>query len=322
MDAAGEPGRGAGESRGPEAVVTAGMTTPPVLDWAARVRPGARVARCEVRPLAGGNVARRVDLVTLHLTGDGEPLELVRKEAQAHEVAGLRAAQPVREESAAIPELVASGGDWLITPLAVGSPLVRGDAVPAELFDALALLHARYHGGAGLPAAIPRVTPAWWQGLCREWVGPRLGEHAARHPRETITRARQLIDRAADLPMASAALSALTPTLLHGDVHPGNVLVDEDRATLIDWGSCRVGPAALDLANLVPADSAGVARYARTWRQRTGNRLPGGALELGYRWAALQIPVQYLPWMAGHLPTSDVEAALDRIERALGGLHA
>jgi hypothetical protein len=30
--------------------------------------------------------------------------------------------------------------------------------------------------------------------------------------------------------------------------------------------------------------------------------------------AALQIPVQYLPWTAGHLRARDVEAALDRIE--------
>src|SRR5579863_5188747 len=92
------------------------------------------------------------------------------------------------------------------------------------------------------------------------------------------------------------------------------------RATLIDWGGCRVGPAALDLANLVAADSADVARYAGTWQRLTGQPLPAGPVELGYRWAALQIPVQYLPWGAGHRPTGDVEAALDQIERAISGL--
>ena len=60
------------------------------------------------------------------------------------------------------------------------------------------------------------------------------------------------------------------PTLLHGDVRPGNVLVDAGRATLIDWGSARIGPAALDLANLVTAGSVSVARYTRTWQQLTG----------------------------------------------------
>ena len=143
---------------------------------------------------------------------------------------------------------MAWGDDWLITPLAPGSPLAWGDAVPANLVDGLAA------------------------------------------------------------------------TLLHGDVHPGNVLVHADRATLIDWGNSRIGPAALDLANLVGADSADIARYARTWQQLTGQALPGDAIELGYRWAGLQIPVQYLPWTTAYRPTRDVEAALDQIEQALGQL--
>jgi hypothetical protein len=49
--------------------------------------------------------------------------------------------------------------------------------------------------------------------------------------------------------------------------------------------------------------------------------VPDGAAELGYRWAALQIPVQYLPWTAGHLTTEAVEAALDQIEQALDRLQ-
>jgi hypothetical protein len=298
-----------------------------VAEWAERVTPGARVTSCTVRPLAGGSVARWAEQLTLHLSGGHAPLELVRKEAAALEIAGLSAAQAARADDTAIPELVAYGGDWLILPFAPGGPLDWGDPVPANLFDSLAALHARYHGGAGLAAAIPRVTPAWWRALCLNWVDPGLRAHAARHPAATTARARALIDRAASLPAASAVLASLPPTLLHGDVHPGNVLVDPvladpgaGRATLIDWGGSRVGPAALDLANLVSADSADVKRYARTWLRLTGQPLPAGPLELGYRWAALQIPVQYLPWGAGHRPTRDVEAALDRIEQAIDRL--
>jgi aminoglycoside phosphotransferase (APT) family kinase protein len=161
------------------------------------------------------------------------------------------------------------------------------------------------------------VTPAWWRSLCLDWVDPRLHEHAATHPADTIARARALIARAADLPAASGVLSELTPTLLHGDVHIGNVLVDDGRATLIDWGNSRIGPAALDLANLVTADSASVARYALTWQELTGQPLPAAAIDLGYRWAALQIPAQYLPWIIEHRPTRAAEAALDQIEQAL-----
>ena len=208
-----------------------------------------------------------------------DPLELVRKEAAALEIAGLRAAQAARGEGTAIPELVAYGGDWLIIPFAPGVPLDWGDPVPANVFDSLAALHARYHGGAGLPAAIPRVTPAWWRALCLDWVDPRLREHAAGHPAATTARARALVGRAAGHPAAAAVLASLPTTLLHGDVHPGNVLdADAGRATLIDWGGSRVGPAALDLANLVTADSADVARYAGTWQRLTGQPLPAGTL--------------------------------------------
>jgi hypothetical protein len=301
------------------AVTVAGIA-PAVLEWAERITPGGRVASCTVRPLVGGSVARQVEQVTLHLTGGHGRLELVRKQASAHEIAGLRAAQETCLEATAIPELVAYGSGWLITPLAPGAPLGWGDAVPANVFATLAALHARYHGGTGLPAVIPRVTAAWWQTLCRDWVDPRLREHAARHPAGTTARARALINRAASLPAGPAVLAELPPTLLHGDVHPGNVLVDADRATLIDWGSSRVGPAALDLANLVTAGSADVVRYARAWRQLTGQPLPAATIELGYRWAALQIPVQYLPWTIAYRPTPDVEASLDRIEQALGQL--
>ena len=87
--------------------MTADILTPAVMEWAGRAAPGARVARCSVRPLAGGAVADRVDQVTLHLTGHHDPLELVRKQVPAHEIAGLRAAQAARADTAAIPELVA-----------------------------------------------------------------------------------------------------------------------------------------------------------------------------------------------------------------------
>ncbi len=302
--------------------VTAEGVTPAVAAWAERTVPGARVTGAAASPLAGGSVARWVERMTLHLAGGHGPLELVRKEAAAHEIAGLRAAQAARGEGTAIPDLVAYGDDWLIIPFAPGGPLDWGDPVPANLFDSLAALHARYHGEAGLPASIPRITPAWWRALCLDWVDPRLAEAAGRHPAATTARARTLVGRAAGHPAAAAVLAGLTPTLVHGDVHPGNVLADAGRATLIDWGGCRVGPAALDLANLVTVDSADVARYAGTWQRLTGQPLPAGLLRLGYRWAALQISVQYLPWIAGHRPTRDVDAALDRLEQAISGLPA
>jgi hypothetical protein len=296
--------------------------TPAVLAWVERTAPGARVAGWQVRQMAGGAVSTLVEQVTLHLTDGRGPLDLVRKQAPALEIDGLRAAQAVRAHAPAVPELVAWGAGWLMTPLAPGAPLAWGDALPPGAVDALAILHARYHGGDGLPATIPRVTRAWWQGLCLDWVDPRLREHAGRHPPPTTVRARALVSRAAGHPAVPAVLDGLAPTLVHGDVHPGNVLVGAGQATLIDWGSCRVGPAALDLASLVTAGSPELARYALAWQRHAGQPLPEAAIEVGYRWAALQIPVQYLPWAAQHTPTRGVEAALDQIEQALSQLPA
>jgi thiamine kinase-like enzyme len=100
------------------------------------------------------------------------------------------------------------------------------------------------------------------------------------------------------------------------------VLVRDGQATLIDWGSSRIGPAALDLANPVTSGSPDVAGYARTWQRLTGQPLAAAVIEQGYQWAALQLPVQYLPWTAGNRPAGDVEAALDRIEQTLSQLPA
>lgn len=293
-----------------------GTVTPDVLAWVGQVRPGASVISSTVRPLTGGDVSGRVEQVTLHLTGGGEPLELVSKEVPGHEVAGLRAAQAVRPGATAVPELVASGTGWLITPLAPGSPLAWGDALPENVVDSLAALHARYHGGAGLADSIPRVTPRGG----RRCAGTGSIHNSASAP--SAIRGK---------PSHGPGHSSARPPALrqHPRCWPGwsrpcctaMSTTAMSWRTGTDWGSSRVGPAALDLANLVPTGSAGAARYAQIWQQLTGRPVPDGAAELGYRWAVLQIPVQYLPWSAAHLPTSAVETALDRIEQALDQLQ-
>lgn len=312
--------------------MTAPALPPALLDWVAETTGGAHVEHCTVRFLTGGSVSGRVERITLHLAGardgDGDGMrevEVVRKRAFAHETAGLRAAQTVRPAAAAVPELIAWGEagqtTWLISPFLPGTPLPdRSTPAPAALFDSLAHLHACFHGAVNVPAGIPRVDPHWWQQLCGQWVLPQLRRHRDRHPPGTFTRAGALITRLAVHPAVRRTLGGLSPTLLHGDVHPGNVLVSGRHARLIDWGSCRVGPAMLDLANLVALDSEGFAVYRRTWEDVTGSPLDTGSAALGYRWSALQIPIQYLPWVTENRTTAEVEAALDRAEQALAML--
>ncbi|WP_170321377.1 phosphotransferase [Acrocarpospora pleiomorpha] len=308
--------------------MTGEIVAPALLEWAARMTGCGRVERCTVRPLSGGSVSGSVELITLHMVGAGSAtreVQMVRKRAFPHEVAGLAAAQEIRRNATAIPELIASGDDhdgpWLIIPFTSGTLLSDQDAPPpGSLFDSLARLHGHFRGAANVPAGLPRVDARWWRQLCHEWVLPQLDRHGGRHPSATITRASALVSLIAAHPVVPRTLAQLSPTLLHGDVHPGNVLVNGQEAWLIDWGSSRIGPAMLDLANLVTFDSEEFAGYREAWEQSTGLPLDARSADLGYRWAALQIPIQYLPWMIENLTAAEVETALDRAEQALAVL--
>jgi aminoglycoside phosphotransferase (APT) family kinase protein len=301
---------------------------PSVLEWAARVTGTERAERCTVSPLTGGAVSGAMERITVHMAATAAParqVEVVRKRAFAHEVAGLDAVQSLRPTATAIPELIASGhddeGPWLITPFIPGTPLAELTApAPANLFASLARLHTRFDGAAQVPAEVPRVDAQWWSGLCNGWVLPEMDRHHGNHPVDTISRATALVGAVAGHPAVARTLDRLSPTLLHGDIHSGNVLVEDERAWLIDWGSCRVGPAMLDLANLVPLASPEFTGYRESCEELTQAPFDYEAAELGYRWAKLQIPIQYLPWMVGNRPTAEVEAALADAEEALAAL--
>ena len=188
------------------------------------------------------------------------------------EIAGLRAAQAVRHETTAIPELVAWGSDWLVTPLAAGSPLAWGNAVPASLFDALPRCMPATTAPPASPA-IPRVTPAWWQALCRNGsiLGSAITPPGTRGNHRTSPDAHRPRRR----PRGGLRRAGRTaPDAPARRRPPRQRARARGRATLIDWGSSRAGPAALDLANLVTADSADVARYPGHGSSSPGGRRP------------------------------------------------
>jgi hypothetical protein len=82
---------------------------------------------------------------------------------------------------------------------------------------------------------------------------------------------RELID---GLPARFAAIAAcgLPDTLVHGDLHSGNVRTDQaGRLTILDWGDCMIGHPAFDIIRLTgglddpaPLIDAWAARWART----------------------------------------------------------
>lgn len=299
-----------------------------LLDWAERAL-GGRVESWTIEEMAGGAVAKRVERIRLR-SASAECAErevvVVRKDAFDWEVAALLAAQAIRPAAPAIPELAASGKDgtqtWMVTAWCPGAPLQPGVRIPASVIESLARLHAHRHGAvAELDACIPRIGTVWWRQLCEAWVEPAIASNT-RHGAETLARAAEIVMRAAGDPAVESVIGRLTPTLLHGDVHPGNVIVEGERAALIDWGGARVGSAMLDIGNVCRRESDEFGVYADAWLALTGRPLGDEQVELGYRWAALQLPVQYLPWALDHRSTAELEAVLDRIEAARAALSA
>jgi aminoglycoside phosphotransferase (APT) family kinase protein len=71
-----------------------------------------------------------------------------------------------------------------------------------------------------------------------------------------------LDDLVAGLPASLAALDgcALPPTLVHGDLHPGNWIGDGERLALVDWGDSGVGHPMLDTLAFLSRVPAGPIR--------------------------------------------------------------
>lgn len=90
---------------------------------------------------------------------------------------------------------------------------------------------------------------------------------------------------------ALAAGDGGAPVWLHGDVHPGNVLVEDGRITgVIDWGLCGVGDGACDLLSAWAMFGAGPREVFRRAMGATDADWLRGA-----GWA-LSMAVIYLPY--------------------------
>jgi aminoglycoside/choline kinase family phosphotransferase len=138
--------------------------------------------------------------------------------------------------------------------------IVTEPTTPDEVdgvFKTLATLHAAWWGGARMDAEASWLTPASSNPPMTFWseIGPRLsrkhrseGHRAAmvdpdRWPEERIWSAFGTL---------VAALDTGPPTLLHGDVHAGNVFyVDGVRGGLLDWQLALRGNWSLDVTYIL-----------------------------------------------------------------------
>ena len=297
-----------------------------VVAWALAQAKGERISGVRQEPMSGGTVAARIERIDISVAAEGDgprTVAVVRKWTRPHEILGLEAAQAVRTSAGAIPRLLARGtderGPWMIMPFYAGTTVTNA-LVPKAVFQALAILHAAYAHTCTDLAGIPVVDAGWWRDICLSYSLGAVVRQAAHSPGPQLDRARSVLERMADDRRIAEVLEVLPRSLLHGDVHLGNILVADGEGVLVDWGSARVGSPILDLANVASMDSPGFTAYSDAWRHATGAALDPWAVQLGYRWAEVQIPVQYLAWVVEFRPSAEVGRALDRAEAALVAL--
>ena len=121
--------------------------------------------------------------------------------------------------------------------------------------------------------------------------------------------------------LARVAACGLPDTLVHGDLHPGNVIGTEDRRTIIDWGDSFIGQPALDVLRLVvgldPDDAVGVIEvWAALWRAELPGSDPGTSVELLRPVEALRLAAVYADFLACIEPSEHPYHA-DDVERWL-----
>jgi hypothetical protein len=170
-----------------------------------------------------------------------------------------------------------------------------------------------------------------WQGRTEEllslgvadWRPEALGARAS----DAVSRcaagldaavARRLESLVASLPQRFAEIAScgVPETLVHGDFHPGNVMGDDERLVLLDWGDSGVGSPLLDQAAFVQrlddADRAVVIdRWAARWREAVPGCEPERAAALLKPVGALQHAAVYLMFLDNIEPSERVYHAAD-----------
>ncbi|MFG1743640.1 phosphotransferase family protein [Micromonospora chalcea] len=148
-----------------------------------------------------------------------------------------------------------------------------------------------------------------------DWIRERLAGH-------DVSAAAGLLD-GLDHRLQQVRDCGLPDTLVHGDLHPGNVRGDGRRRTVIDWADSFVGHPAFDILRLtedVDADAAArlIGAWARRWRTDVPGSDPHRAVDLLRPVAPLRLAAVYAMFLAAIEPgehpyhVHDVPAALAR----------
>ncbi|MFC0098538.1 phosphotransferase family protein [Micromonospora marina] len=154
-----------------------------------------------------------------------------------------------------------------------------------------------------------------------DWIREMLAGH-------DVSAAAGLLD-GLDHRLRQVADCGLPDTLVHGDLHPGNVRGDDRHRTVIDWADSFVGHPAFDILRLtedVDADAAArlVDAWARRWRTDVPGSDPHRAVDLLRPVAPLRQAAVYAMFLAAIEPAEhpyhahDVPAASARAAAVAG----
>jgi len=188
----------------------------------------------------------------------------------AHEPAVLR------HLGGGVPTVVAASGHRFLMTEVPGEDLY---GAPADVALAIAAdMHA-------IQSTV-EVAPLLALGVPdRRAPGPWLAAAARAHGDASDARLRRLVDGLPER-LARVASCGLPDTLVHGDLHGGNVIgTPASGRVIIDWGDCVIGHPAFDILRLTEAlpapDAAAVqAQWASWWRSAVPGCDPSTALEL------------------------------------------
>ena len=146
--------------------------------------------------------------------------------------------------------LIAAGHDCDVYEAGAGKVVRRARDGRSLEREASVMRHARRHG---FPA--PEVFDADGPDILMELAdGPSVGDAATRDPLRGVEHARLMVGLLRRLASVRApgwlpaAAGAPGNSLLHLDLHPGNVLLTGDGPRVIDWAGAARGAAAADVA--------------------------------------------------------------------------
>jgi hypothetical protein len=274
------------------------------LDWAAG-RIGRRTARQQ----------RTWNLSAIWRLDDpaDEPVALIKQVPWffAHEPRAIRLVDEV--SPGLVPPLIADDEDGRM--LLAYLPGRDGHHAGAEVCDRIA---AAFH-----------PVQEHFSGRVEELAGipdrRRLELAFAQPFRETVPGLSDLLD---DLPrrLAEIAGCGLPDTLVHGDLHPGNVRIGDDgRLTIMDWGDCYLGHPALDVLRLTERlDQAEPVfdHWAYRWEQSVPGSEPRRAVELMRPMAMLWAAETYARFLAAIEPAEYPYHAADVPEYLAAAVRA